>query len=83
MLAKCGTIESCDCLVTVYKHKGISIVIESDVFLQYGKQIKKVVTKTLNENNVKNVKVVVNDKGALDYTIKSRVFTALERGGLL
>ena len=36
---------------------------------------------TLNEYNIKNIKVECQDKGALDYTIKARLQTALRRGG--
>ena len=31
--------------------------------------------------NIKNIKVEVVDKGALDYTIKARLITAIERMG--
>ncbi len=81
MLAKCGTIESCDCLVMLYEGDGIDIT--SDVKLQYGDKIEEVVKEILSAYNISNVKVVINDKGALDYTIKARLTTALERGGLL
>ena len=41
--------------------------------------LKKVIYDTLNEKNVKNVEVICEDKGALDYTIKARLLVALER----
>ncbi len=81
MLAKCGTIESCDCLIQLYDGEGIDIT--SDVILQYGKQIEDLIIKVLEENNIDGIKVVINDKGALDYTIRARLLTALQRGGLL
>ena len=34
---------------------------------------------TLNDLNIKNLKVFCNDKGALDYTIKARLLTAMRR----
>ena len=40
---------------------------------QYGNQIRKVVLQTLENLDVKDVKISVVDKGALDCTIKARV----------
>ena len=42
-------------------------------------QIEKVIKDTLEQLNIKNVKVTCQDKGALDYTIKARIVTALTR----
>ena len=36
-------------------------------------------TGVFNEKNVKNVEVICEDKGALDYTIKARLLVALAR----
>ena len=58
-----------------------TIMIESIVFDQFGDAIHEVITTTLAEHNVANVLVECKDKGALDYTIKSRLETALQRGG--
>lgn len=83
MIAMSGSVESCDCLVTLYKNSGVSVEISSDVIIQYGKQIENVIKNVLNENNLENIKVVVEDKGALDYTLRARLITALKRGGLI
>ena len=40
---------------------------------QYGDQIKRVVYETLGNLGVKDVKITIVDKGALDCTIKARV----------
>jgi len=45
----------------------------------FGEQIKKVIVDTLDELKIKTIKVTCNDKGALDYTIKSRLVTAIKR----
>lgn len=76
-----GSFESSDCIITVSNSDTLIINIESIVFDQFGDQIKKVIIDTLNEFNISNVKVECQDKGALDYTIKSRLQTALKRGG--
>ena len=46
---------------------------------QYGNQIRKVVLQTLENLDVKDVKISVVDKGALDCTIKARVEGAVFR----
>ena len=69
--AMAGTLESSDCQVTVEP--------ESAVINQYGNQIRKVVLQTLENLDVKDVKISVVDKGALDCTIKARVEGAVFR----
>lgn len=74
-----GSYESSDCIITVSRHKTTEIKIESIVFEQFGDQIKDVLLDTLKNQNITNVLVECFDKGALDYTIKSRLLTALKR----
>ncbi len=74
-----GTIESNDVKITVEEALDLQIKIESIVFEFYGDQIMKVIKDTLDELQIDKVHVLVQDKGALDYTIKSRLMTALER----
>ena len=76
-----GSFESSDCLMTISKSNKIEITIESIVFSQFGDQIKEVILNTLKEQKINNVKVECFDKGALDYTIKSRLLTAIKRMG--
>jgi citrate lyase subunit gamma (acyl carrier protein) len=74
-----GSKESNDCLITIESSVERKIEINSIVGVFFYDQILKVVEDTLNEQDLHNVKVVVEDKGALDYTIKSRLLTAIER----
>ncbi|MDY0024060.1 MAG: citrate lyase acyl carrier protein [Candidatus Izemoplasmatales bacterium] len=74
-----GSKESNDCLVTIESSDKTTIEIKSIVGPFFYDQIYKVVEDSLKEKDIKNVKVLVEDKGALDYTIKSRVLTAIER----
>lgn len=83
MLSMAGSVESCDCLITLYKSDEVVVDLRSDVIIQYGDQIEKVILETLEKYNIENIKVSVEDKGALDYTIKARLEAALERGGLI
>lgn len=78
--AKAGTMESNDIYIMVYPNeKGNEIQLDSIVLKQFGKQIEKVIMDTLEELEVENALVVAKDRGALDYTIRARVETAIKR----
>lgn len=79
--AKAGTLESNDILIMVFPNdgKGIELELESIVIKQFGNQIRKVILEKINEMGVEEVAIKAEDKGALDYTIASRVETALKR----
>lgn len=79
--AAAGTLESSDCMVTVEPGEGTCLELSSSVMNQYGRQIKDTVLETLDRLNVKNIKITVVDKGALDCTIKARVECAVFRSG--
>ena len=78
--ATAGTLESSDLMVTLEPgNDGIELSLTSSVMNQYGRQIKKTVLETLERLEVKDAKVTVVDKGALDCTIKARVECAVFR----
>ena len=78
--AMAGTLESSDAQVTVEPGVGgIELSIESSVINQYGKKIRATVLETLERLEVKDAKVTVVDKGALDCTLKARVEGAVFR----
>ncbi len=75
-----GTLESSDCQVAVEPGNGsVELSLESAVIHQFGNQIKKVIMDTLDRLEVKDVKITVVDKGALDCTLKARVEGAVYR----
>ena len=76
-----GTLESSDIMITLEPKDsgGIDLTLESSVLNQYGRQIKAEVLASLERLGVKNAKVIVNDHGALDCTIKARVECAFYR----
>lgn len=74
-----GSKESNDCLISIETNDKTVIEINSIVGAFFYNQILKTIEDTLTEQGLKNVKVVIVDKGALDYTIKSRLLTAIER----
>ena len=76
-----GTFESGDILIQLFPpdKEGIEIDLESSVARQFGDQIKKVISDTLSENGITDVRVKAVDKGALDCTIRARVTAAVVR----
>ena len=78
--AMAGTLESSDAQVMVEPgDNGIELFLKSSVMNQYGRQIKATVLETLERLEVKNARVTVVDKGALDCTLKARVECAVFR----
>ncbi|ACL69225.1 citrate lyase acyl carrier protein [Halothermothrix orenii] len=78
--ASAGTMESSDIMITVKpSNNGIKIELKSDVEKQFGNQVKKIIKNTIEGMGVKNVYIRAQDRGALDYAIKARTRTALER----
>ena len=78
--AMAGTLESSDAQVMVEPGEdGIELSLESSVMNQYGRQIKKTVLAVLEGLGVKDARVKVVDKGALDCTLKARVECAVFR----
>ena len=77
--AAAGTLESSDCMVTVEPGEGIQLDLSSSVMNQYGRQIHATVLETLERLDVKDARVTVVDKGALDCTLKARVECAVFR----
>ena len=78
--AVAGTLESSDCMVTVEPaDKGLQLELESAVIRQYGRRIRQVASETLKRLGVRNARVSIVDKGALDCTIKARIECAAAR----
>lgn len=78
--AVAGTLESSDCMVTVEPGEGsIEFDLDSVVIHQFGNQIRKVTYETLENLGVKDAKITIVDKGALDCTIKARIEGAVYR----
>lgn len=78
--AVAGTLESSDMYIIIEPNAtGIELEIESVVMGQYGDDIKRVILESLEELGVTSAKVLVNDKGAIEPVIKSRVQTVVTR----
>jgi len=79
--AVAGTLESGDILIQISpaEEKGLHIDLDSSVAAQFGGQIRKVITDTLDDLGIKDAKIKATDKGALDCTIRARVTAAAVR----
>lgn len=79
--AKAGTLESSDIYIVIMpnEEEGIEIQLQSVVKSEFGKEIENSILSTLEKLKVKSAKVIAQDRGALDYTIVSRVETAVKR----
>ena len=76
-----GTLESNDVLVRVSPAEGLNVDIESIVLPQFGDQIRQAVLETAQSLQVEDAAIILQDKGAIECTIKARVETALLRAG--
>jgi citrate lyase subunit gamma (acyl carrier protein) len=75
-----GTMESSDIMVTLEPGAGsIEIDLESIVEKQFGREIRRAISETLESLQIRSAKVKAVDKGALDCTIRARVKTAAAR----
>ena len=82
--SKAGTMESNDIYVMVMPNEEdkIKLELESIVMKQFGDEIEKVIRETLEKLEVKSAIIKAQDKGALNYTIKSRIETAVKRASM-
>lgn len=76
-----GSLESSDVLVTVTPPdgEGIQIDVESAVIKQFGRQIRRVAKEALEELEITDAFLSLQDKGALDSTIRARIEAAVYR----
>jgi len=79
--AVAGTLESNDILITISSTGGSanSVSLSSIVINQFGPAIRAVIDQCLEASGLSGVEVTVQDKGALECTIKARMETAIAR----
>ena len=79
--AVAGTLESNDILITISSAGGSanSVSLSSIVINQFGPAIRAVIDQCLEASGLLGVEVTVQDKGALECTIKARKETAIDR----
>ena len=77
--AKAGSLESNDLMIMIEPSDKLDITLNSVVKEQYGDKILKAINEVLEAEGVSKANIVINDKGALDFTIRARMRTAIER----
>ena len=83
--AVAGTLESNDILITISSTASSiggsanSVSLSSIVINQFGPAIRAVIDQCLEASGLLGVEVTVQDKGALECTIKARMETAIAR----
>jgi citrate lyase subunit gamma (acyl carrier protein) len=79
--AHAGTLESSDLFVRVtpIEGEGVEIELESTVYEIYADAIKESILESAKALKATGIKIMVQDKGALDYVIKARVQAAILR----
>ncbi|SMG31855.1 citrate lyase acyl carrier protein [Dethiosulfovibrio salsuginis] len=81
--AVAGTLESSDVMVSYSpSDSDLEIVVESIVVKQRGRLIKSVLEEITSNRGVSKGILTVQDRGALECTLRARVETALDRAGL-
>lgn len=75
-----GSLESNDVMIIIEPLKdNLEISIESIVYDQFHDDIKDAIEYICNEFELKNAKILVNDRGALECTLKARMEAAIMR----
>ncbi|MCU4176558.1 citrate lyase acyl carrier protein [Carboxylicivirga sp. N1Y90] len=80
--AQAGSFESSDVLIMVEPQPlgvGRKIELESIVLQQFGEDLLNQINTDLDTFAISDVRVIINDKGALPPTISARLETALKR----
>lgn len=77
--AVAGTLESSDIMITIGKAQAITVNLTSPVDQLYGERIRAVIKEVLEELDIAGAEVEAVDHGALDCTIRARMYAAAER----
>jgi citrate lyase subunit gamma (acyl carrier protein) len=76
-----GSLESSDVLITVEPNprEGLEVDLQSNTESRFGRQIRQVIEDTLRNLKVTDARVRVQDRSALDSTIRARLTAAVYR----
>jgi len=79
--AAAGSLESSDVLVTVSPEAGadVELQVESIVIKQYGERIRSVAAEVASRMGLSGARLRIQDRGALECTLRARLETAIER----
>ncbi|WP_245522741.1 citrate lyase acyl carrier protein [Thermanaerovibrio velox] len=76
--SRAGTLESSDCLVSVYPSEGLEVVLKGVCARMYPERTRRMVEEALREAGIVAA-VEVQDQGALMATMRARLRTAVRR----
>jgi citrate lyase subunit gamma (acyl carrier protein) len=76
-----GSLESSDVLVTLgpAQNGGLDIIVNSIVEKQFGRRIKMYAEELLENSGIDSGLVNIQDRGALECTLRARIETAISR----
>lgn len=74
-----GSLESSDALISLIPGDTCRVEIESIVIKQYGRRIRATAEEMMKERGVTAGTMKIQDRGALDCTLRARIKTALDR----
>lgn len=78
--SKAGSVDRGDVLVEVFPaESGIKIELQSTAIAQYGNSIRALILTILKEYGIENIRIIVTDNSALDFALRSRIETAINR----
>lgn len=77
--AVAGTLESSDVQIMIDQADQLDIELTSAVMHQYGRRIQEVVHEVLEKFGIDRAKIIIDDRGALDCTIRARLEAAIYR----
>lgn len=73
--------QNADCVITIEPYtKGIKLDFTSLVGVQYGDSMKKTIMDELKKYDIKNAKLTVVDRGAIDCVLRARLEAVIKRG---
>jgi citrate lyase subunit gamma (acyl carrier protein) len=77
--AMAGTLESNDVMVTVSPADALEVQVTSIVLGQFGEELRRVALDTAAQLGVQGALIELDDRGAVECTVRARVETALTR----
>lgn len=77
--AMAGTLESNDVMVTVSPAQALEVQVTSIVLGQFGEELRRVALDTAAQLGVQGALIELDDRGAVECTVRARVETALTR----
>ena len=77
--AMAGTLESSDCLVVVSPAGALEVELDSVAKKRFGAHLDTLIHETLAALAVESGRITITDRGALDYCLKARITSAVQR----